>query len=186
MFSLVVLYMLSWVTQSPQDAPPAKTTIRSCPDSWNDTSHGKKASSGKKKSAPRRSGACIELAVSPLDVQEHLQSYSRHENWGITDDQLTQDSWTFSLELTKEELLRDTVAESNPKRVQWTSGSVRVLITTFQLPDGFARTTVRAMFRGYGKADDQFAPQKEFWDLESSNAFEAGIVSELRRRFANL
>lgn len=178
--------MLSWVTQPPQDVPPAKPIVRSCPDSWNDIPHGKKASPSKKKNAPRRSGACIEIAVSPLDVQEYLQSYSRRQNWGIIDDQLTQDSWMFSLELTKEELLRDTVEESNPKRVQWTSGSVRVHINTVQLPDGFARTTVRAMFRGYGRAADQFAPQKEFWDLESSNAFETGVVSELRSRFANL
>ena len=185
MLLFFALYLLFLVARPARDVPPAKPTVRSCPDSWNDAPHGKKTSSNKKKNASAKSGACIELAVSPLDIQEYLQSYSRRENWGITDDQLTLDSWTFSLELVKEELFRDTVAESNPKGVEWTGGSVRVHINTLQLTDGYARTIVRAMFRGHGRATDQFAMQKEYWELDSSNVFETSVVSALRSHFVS-
>jgi hypothetical protein len=185
MLPFFVLYILSWVAQPAQGVPQAKPIVRSCPDSWDDAPRGKKTPSNKKRNASAKSVACIELAVSPLDIQEYLQSYARQENWGITDDQLTQDSWTFSLKLTKEELFRDTAAESSPKGVEWTSGSARVHINTLELTDGYARTTVRAIFRGYGRATDQFAMKKEYWELDSRNAFESGVVSELRSHFAS-
>jgi hypothetical protein len=170
-----------------QATPPAKPVARSCPNSWNDAPRGgKKALSSKKRPAPSKSGACIELTFSALDIQEYLQSHSRKENWGITDDQLTEDSWTFSLDLSKEDMLRDTSIESRPKGVEWTAGSVRVNINTLELPDGLVRATVHALFRGYGRNADQFATHKEYWELESSNAFENSVVSGLRIHFSEL
>ena len=170
-----------------QENAPAKPVVRSCPDSWNEAPHGKKyRPSGKKKNPPKESGACVELASSPLEIQEYLQSFARQERWSITADQLSEDSWTFSLEIDKDELLRDTVDESSPKGIEWTGGTVRVHLSTLQLPDGFARTTVRASFRGFGRNTDQFAMQKEYWELESSNAFENSIASALRNHFSPL
>jgi hypothetical protein len=189
MLSLFVLGALFWLPgAAPQENPPGKPVIRSCPDSWNDAvPHGKKgASSGKKKVAPIKSGACIELAFSSLEIQEYLQSYARQQAWIIATDQLNDDSWTFSLEIDKEELLRDTLAESNPKGVEWTGGSVRVHMNALQLPDGLTRATLRASFRGFGRNTDQFAIHKDYWELESSNAFENSVIAALRDHFSQL
>lgn len=168
-----------------QGNPPAKPLVRSCPDSWTDAAlAGKKRAAGKKKNVRKESGGCIELAFSPLYIQEYLQSYARKERWILSGDQLTEDSWTFSLEIDKEALLRDTAAESSPKGIEWTHGSIRVHINTLQLPDGYARTTVHCVIRGYGRSTDQFAVQKEYWELESSNAFESSVISALRDYFS--
>ena len=110
-----------------QGNAPVKPVVRSCPDSWADAALGgkKKAASGKKNTR-RESGACIELAFPALEIQEYLQSLARKERWVLSADQLTVDSWTFSLEIDKEALLRDTAAEAIPKGIDWTHGSIRV------------------------------------------------------------
>jgi hypothetical protein len=185
---MLALYFgaLWWLFGLPaQGNPPAKPLVRSCPDSWADAAlTSKKKAAGKKKEVPKESGGCIELAFSPLGLQEYLQSYARKERWIRSADQLTEDSWTFSLEIDKEALLRDTVAESNPKGIEWTHGSIRVHINTLQLTNGYARTTVQCVIRGYGRNTDQFAVQKEYWELESSNAFENSVISALRDHFS--
>ena len=168
-----------------QGNAPVKPVVRSCPDSWADAALGgkKKAASGKKNTR-RESGACIELAFPALEIQEYLQSLARKERWVLSADQLTVDSWTFSLEIDKEALLRDTAAEAIPKGIDWTHGSIRVHVNTLQLPDGFARTTVMTRIRGYGRNVDQFATKKEYWELESNNAFENSIISALRDHYS--
>lgn len=187
---MFLLFLISALISLPcslaQENSPAKPLVRSCPDSWKYSApRGKKdGASSKKKQAAVESGVCIELAFSVLDIQEYLQSYARQQRWVITTDQLGEDSWTFSLAIDKDELLRDTTAELNPKGVEWTGGAVRVLINTVPLPDGFSRTTVRASFRGFGNSADQFASHKEYWELESSNVFENSVVSVLRDRFS--
>ena len=170
-----------------QENPSAKPPVKACPDSWDDAASGKKKqASGKKKVAPRQKGVCIELAFSPLDIQEYLQSYGREAHWMISSDQLNEDSWTFSLELNSEELLRDTLPESGPKGVDWKHGSVRVHIDSVLLPDGYARTIIHANFRGFGRNSDQFAVQKEYWDLESSKVFENSLAEVLRNHFSRV
>lgn len=189
-YNMLALYFgaLLWLFGLPaQGNPPTKPPVRSCPDSWADGAFaGKKKPASKKKNGPRESGACVELAFSPLDIQEYLQSYARKERWILSADQLTEDSWTFSLEIDKEALLRDAAAESNPRGIEWTHGSIRVHVNTLQLPDGYARTTVHCVIRGYGRNTDQFAVQKEYWELQSSNAFENSVISTLRARFSGI
>jgi hypothetical protein len=41
----------------------------------------------------------------------------------ITGDQMNKDSWTFSIDLDKDELLRDTTEDSRSKRVEWAGGA---------------------------------------------------------------
>jgi hypothetical protein len=182
----LLLNALIWVsTAAPQQSPPSKPIVRPCADSWNETQSDtkKNRAKGAKKELKKEPGACIELAFSVLEIQEYLQSYARKERWKLTADRLHEDSWTFSLDLDKDELLRNTSADSNPKRVEWKAGTARMNVNTTELADGFTRTIVRASFRGYGRNQDQFAMQKEYWDLESNNAFENSITSALQIYF---
>jgi len=96
---------------------------------------------------------------------------------------VTEDSWTISRELSKEELLGATKRNSGMARVTWTAGVVRLHISTAQVAEGYARTMIRASFRGYGQNGDQFAQQREYWDLESNNNFETSIASTLQAHF---
>jgi hypothetical protein len=182
----LLLSALGWLsTTTAQQSPASKPVVRPCPDSWNNSGWNTKKSRPKspKKETHQESGACIELAFSTLDIQEYLQSYARAQQWKISVDQLTEDSWMFSLELDKEELLRDITEESKSKRVEWTGGTVRVHVNSTQLPEGYARTIIRANFRGYGRSMDQFAPQREYWELDSNSNLENSIVTILRNHF---
>lgn len=184
---LLLLGALAWFSTTPaRQSPPSKPLVRACADSWNDSgSNTKKNRPKSSKNQPAKAaGACVELAFTTLDIQEHLQSYARAQQWKITGDQMTEDSWTFSLELDKEELLRDITEESKSKRVEWTGGTVHVHVNTAQLPDGYARTIIRAYFRGYGRNMDQFAMHQEYWELDSNSNFENSIVAVLRTHFA--
>jgi hypothetical protein len=178
---------LAWLsTTSAQQSPAAKPVVRACADSWNDPRSNTKKNRPKnsRKGTPPESGACAELVSSTLEIQEYLQSYARAQQWKITADQMNEDSWTFSLEIDKDELVRDTTDDSKKKRVEWTAGVVRVHVNTAQLRDGYSRTIVRARFRGYGRPADQFAMEKEYWDLDSNNNFENSVVTALRTHFA--
>jgi hypothetical protein len=178
---------LLWLSvASAQQSTAAKPAVRSCADSWSDSSSNAKKSRPKSstKETQQKTGACIELAFSALEIQEYLQSYARTQQWKISDDRVNEDSWTFSLELDKDKLLRDTTEDSRNSGVEWTGGSVRVHVNTAQLPDGYSRTIVRASFRGYGRSADQFAIQKEYWQLDSNNNFESAMVSALRSHFS--
>lgn len=177
---------LAWffAVSTPQ-IKPAKPVVRPCADSWNDSGSNAKKNRPKnlRKETHQKTGACIELAFSTLEIQEYLQSYARTQQWKISDDQVNEDSWIFSMELNKDELLRDTTEDSRNRGVEWTGGIVRVHVNTVLVPDGYSRTIVRASFQGYGRSTDQFAPQKEYWQLESNNNFENSIVSALRSHF---
>jgi hypothetical protein len=182
----LLLTALAWLsTKSAQQGPVSKPVVRACADSWNDSAFKAKKNRPKKsqKGTYAESGACVELASSALEIQEYLQSYGRTQQWKITADQMNEDSWMFSLEVDKDELLRDTTEDSQKKRVEWAMGVIRVHVNTAQIPDGYARTIVRASFRGYGRPADQFAMEKEYWELDSNNNFENSIVSALRAHF---
>lgn len=178
--------VLAWffAVSTPQSTP-AKPVVRPCADSWNDSGSNAKKNRPKnlRKETHQKTGACIELAFSTLEIQEYLQSFARTQQWKISDDQVNEDSWIFSMELNKDELLRDTTEDSRNRGVEWTGGIVRVHVNTVPVPDGYSRTIARASFRGYGRSADQFAPQKEYWQLESNNNFENSIVSALRSHF---
>jgi len=185
MILLLTTALIWFSSAAARQSPVSQTVVRPCADSWNSNSNGKKNRPKSAKKAPaQETGACLELAFSALEIQEYLQSHAREEQWKISEDQMTEDSWIFSLELEKSELLRDTTEDTKSKRVEWTGGSVRVHVNTAQLPDGYSRTIVRASFRGYGRSADQFAMQREYWDLDSNNNFEESILKALRTRFA--
>lgn len=177
---------LTWLwAASAQQNPSPKPVVRPCADSWND-SGSKTKKSGRKnsgKETPQETGACIELALSTLEIQEYLQSLVRTRQWKISGERITEESWTFSMELGKDEFLRATTEDSRNKGVEWTGGIVRVHMNTAELPDGYSRTIVQARFRGYGRSVDQFATQKEYWELESTNNFENSIISAIRSHF---
>lgn len=177
---------LTWLSAGPaRQSTAAKPVVRPCADSRSDSSSNAKNHRPKRptKKTHQETGACIELAFSTLEIQEYLQSYARTQQWKISDDQVNEDSWIFSMELNKDELLRDTTEDSRNRGVEWTEGSVRAHVNTVSVPDGYSRTIVRASFRGYGRSADQFAPQKEYWQLESNNNFENSIVFALRSHF---
>jgi hypothetical protein len=178
--------VLMWLSAgSAQQSTAAKPVVKPCADSWSDS--GSQAKKHRPKSSTKKAhqeaGACIELAFSTLEIQEYLQSYARTQQWKVSESAVNEDSWTFSRELDKDELLRDTTEDSNKKRVEWTGGTVRVHVNTVQLPDGYSRTIVRGIFRGYGRSIDQFAIQKEYWELDSNNNLENSIVSVVRTHF---
>jgi len=183
---LLFLSALSWLSAtSAQQNSASKPVARPCAESWKDlrTDTKKNRPKSPNKDSRKEQGACIELAFSTLEIQEYLQSHARTQQWGISEDRMNEDTWTFSMELSKDELLRDTTEDSRNRRVEWTGGSVRVHVNTAPLPDGYSRTIVRANFRGYGRSADQFAMQKEYWQLDSNNSFENSIVSALRSHF---
>jgi len=130
-----------------------------------------------------QAGGCIELAFAPLEIQEYLQSYARSQQWKISQERVTEDSWTISRELSKEELLDATKRNTSTARISWTAGVVLLHIGTVQVADGFARSLIRASFRGYGQNRDQFAQQREYWELESNNSLETSIASALQAHF---
>jgi len=70
---------------------------------------------------------------------------------------LTEDSWSFSRELSKDELLSFTNKNTNLARVNWSGGAALVQVSTVPAAEGFARMVIRASFRGYGQNADQFA-----------------------------
>jgi hypothetical protein len=177
---------LIWLLATPaQQGPAPKPVVRPCADSWNDSGASSKKSRPKrsKKDVRPETGTCVELAFSALEIQEYLQSHAREEQWKMTGDQMTEDSWTFSRELGKEDLLRNITDDSKKKRVDWNAGTVRVHVNSVRLPDGYTRTIIRASFRGYGRGEDQFAVKQEYWELESNKNFENSMVSALLTHF---
>ena len=184
MLFLFAISLLQKPAASPSQLPQASGTGRSCTGSWNTSAP--EAKKKRPKNSPKESHdapACIELSASALDIQEYLQSFSRNQHWTIVEEHVTEDSWIFSLAMSKDELVGSTKAGSDSEKVQWRSGSALVQISSVTLADGFTRTIVRARFRGYGEAADKFAPQPGYWELESNGTFEASIVSTLKARF---
>jgi hypothetical protein len=178
---------LTWLLAIPaQRTPASKPVVRPCAEPWKTLERETKKNGSKspRKETNKEAGACIELAISALETQEYLQSYARTQQWKISGEQITEYTWTFSMEISRDQLLRDTTEDSKNKRVEWTGGTVRVHVDTAQLLDGCSRTIVRASFRGYGRSGDQFATQKEYWELDSNSNLENTIVSALRSHFA--
>jgi len=184
MLFLLAILLLQKPAASPSQAPQTSGTARPCTGFWNTSVPG--ARKKPPKNAPKGlqdTPGCIELSASPLDIQEFLQSFSRNQHWTIIGEHVTEDSWIFSLAMSKDDLVGATKALLNSEKVQWQSGTAQVQIISATLADGFTRTIVRARFRGYGEATDKFAPKREYWELESNGTLEASIVSTLMARF---
>lgn len=185
MIHLLFYLLMSGAVALPGQGTQATAVSRPCAAGWNDPGPeaSKKRPKNAKEDPQKKAGACLELAFPPLEIQEYLQSYVRSQQWKIGEEHLTEDSWTFSRELSKDELLSATGKNTTATRVNWSGGLALVHISTAQVADGFARTVIRASFRGYGQNEDQFAQQREYWDLESNNNLEASISSALKSHF---
>jgi hypothetical protein len=182
---LLFSLLMSGSVVLPNQSTGARVVARPCAEGWNNTGPEakKKRPKNAKEDPQSNAAACIELAVPQLEIQEYLQSYVRSEQWKIGEEHLTEDSWTFSRELSKDELVSATSKNTSAARVTWTGGIALVRVSTVQVADGFARTVIRASFRGYGQNADQFAQQREYWELESNNNLETSISSALKAHF---
>lgn len=127
--------------------------------------------------------ACIELRFSALDIQEYLQSYVRSKQWRIAEELTSEDSWTFSRELSKDELLRVTKMDPNVTDVDWSGGKAVVQVNTAELVDGFTRTTIHTSFRGFGQSTDHVAMPKAWWLMDSNQSLEDSLISALENHF---
>ena len=163
----------------------ASVVARPCAEGWDSAGPGTKKKPPKhgKGEPQNKPGACIELSFPPLEIQEYLQAYTRSQHWKISQERVTEDSWTIARELNKDELLGATKRNTNMARISWTGGVVLLRVVSVQVANGFARTVIRASFRGYGQNGDQFAQQREYWELESNNNFETSIASTLQSHF---
>jgi hypothetical protein len=170
--------------QSQNSAPAG--SVRPCAADWNTVTNQKnKKHHNASKDVQQTTDACIEVASSPLEIQEYLQAFARKQQWSITEEHETEDSWVFARDLNREEFLKATKKTAPADKVDWTGGSVMVHINTFQLSGGFSRTIVRAEFRGYGQSKDQFAMQREYWTLESNGSLETALTNILADHFAS-
>ena len=163
----------------------ASSPVRTCPANWSVPAGKKMPGKKAKASAAKASAACIEVAAGMLEIQEYLQSLGRKEKWALSDEHLMEDSWVFSRELSKQELLDATKRNSNSARVEWAGGTATVNVSSIVLPDGITRTVIDASFRGYGTNADQFAPEKEYWDLESNGNLEQSLIAALKSHFVS-
>jgi hypothetical protein len=128
-------------------------------------------------------GTRIEMRFPPLEIQEYLQAFVRKQQWKISEENLTEDSWVFSRSLSRDELLKNTKKNAAADTVDWASGVAVIRVNTVQLSGGIARTSIRVAFRGYGQSSDQFAMQREYWDLESNETLENFLISALTGHF---
>ena len=185
MFPLLFYLLLPGPAALPNQSTSARAVTRACGEGWDGTGPKakKKLSKHAKEDSQNKAAACIELAFSPLEIQEYLQSYVRSQQWKFGEEHLTEDSWTFSRELGKDELLRFTNKNEKLSGVTWSGGSALVQVSTVQVGEGFARTVIHASFRGYGQNGDRFAQQREYWELESNNNLETLIRSALEAHF---
>jgi hypothetical protein len=184
-FPLLFYLLLSGPAALPNQSTGARAVTRACAEGWDSTAPRAKKKPPKraKEDSQNKAAACIELAFSPLEIQEYLQSYVRNQQWKFGEEHLTEDSWTFSRELSKDELLSFTDKNANLARVNWSGGAALVHVSTVQVGEGFARTVIRASFRGYGLNEDQFTQRREYWELESNNNLETSIRSALEAHF---
>jgi len=185
MFHLLFSLLMSASAAVPLQDTGTSVVVRSCAEGWDSAGpEAKKSRPRHEKEGPQnKAGACIELAFPPLEIQEYLQAYTRSQKWKINQERVTEDSWTIARELNKDELLGATKRNTSMARISWTGGVVLLRVVTVQLANGFARTVIRASFRGYGQNGDQFAQQREYWELESDNSFETSIASTLQAHF---
>jgi len=185
MLSLLFYLLLSGPRALPYQSTTARAVTRACAEGWDGAGPKakKKLPKHAKRDSQNKAAACIELAFSPLEIQEYLQSYIRSQQWKFGEEHLTEDSWSFSRELSKDELLSFTNKNTNLARVNWSGGAALVQVSTMPAAEGFARMVIRASFRGYGQNADQFAQPREYWELESNNNLEASIRSALEAHF---
>ena len=172
---------------SAQQSLAPEVGVRPCAPGSQEADGEQKPAKTKKKNAGQaktNSGvACLEVHFSSLDVQEHVQAFVRTQKWHVGDEQIGEAFLSFSMALTKDDLLGYTTPDAAVAHVQWRSGKVVVLVKTADLADGYARTIVSAHFEGFGESDDVFAMQRASWTLLSNGKLEAMLISGLRAHY---
>jgi hypothetical protein len=156
--------------------------IRECKPGFDASTKKKPERSRKSKIADDlavTSPVCLEIRYPALMIQERLQKYVRAQRWNISDEQTSEDTWTFSLMLSKDQLSSYTKPLVLPK-IAWHGGKASIQLRTSELPDGYTRAVISARFDGYGDAEDQFAVQHESWPLSSNGTLESHLLSALK------
>jgi len=164
-----------------QQAKSVEPVSRECTSSG-DLAHAKKSH----KSSKRRTSSqielnpvCSEVRDSILAAQEYLQKYVREQRRSLSDEQVSEDMWTFSLDLGKDELIR--YAKLSPEaRIDWTGGKALLNVRTSALDDGFTRVIVTMRVDAYGEPEDKFVPRPKSWPVPSNGSLEAALLSALR------
>ena len=124
--------------------------------------------------------ACMEASGTALHIQEQLQSFVREQRLLVSNEDINETTWTFDVGFNKEELLHYASPDSSSSRVDWQDGKAAVVIRSWDLGDGYARTIVSAKFQGFGESSDSFATQRSPWPLISNGTLEAKIIEGLR------
>ena len=179
----IIFPLVVWGRQdssAPLSARPCKTSDRG------DTTP-KKPNKQKKHSRPEQQSdtgnACVEAAGSAIHIQEQLQSFVRQQRCLVSNEDVSETTWTFDVGFNKEQLLQYANPDSSSERVNWQDGKAAVVVRSWDLGDGFARTIVSAKFQGFGESSDAFATQRSPWILISNGSLEAKIIEGLRTRF---
>lgn len=170
---------LSVSARQSADAPAG---VRACNAQETDAGGGKKPvnrKKGKGQTETNMGEACVEVHSASLDVQEQLQAFVRKQKWRAGEEEIGESFWSFSMALSKEELLDYATPDPANERVEWRSGKAVVLVKTADLRDGYARTIVTAHFEGFGEPQDTFAMKRESWTLRSNGKLEATLTSAL-------
>lgn len=175
--ALLWLCSTAWGQQAKFVAPVS----RECTSSG-DLAHARKSQkSSKRKASPpiELKGVCSEVRDSALATQEYLQKYVREQRWSLSNEQVSEDMWSFSLDLGKDELIR--YAKLSPEaRIDWSGGRALLNVRTSSLDDGFARVVVTMRIDAYGEPEDKFVPRPKSWPVPSSGSLEATLLSALR------
>jgi hypothetical protein len=161
-------------------------SVRSCKASEQSATSSKKPGKQKKHRGTEQqndtASACVEAAGSAIHIQEQLQSFVRQERWAVSNEDISETTWTFDVAFNKEQLLFYAKPDSSSDRVEWQDGKAQVVVRSWDLGDGFARTIVSAKFQGAGESSDSFATQRSPWTLVSKGTLESKIVEGLRAR----
>jgi hypothetical protein len=183
---LLATFLLDDATSAKQNAA-RDSGVRSCGVPPQEAATATKPAKRKKNSGTRAqaddASTCLEVHASALEVQEHLQKLVREQRWPIGDEDVHETLWSFNLDLSKEELLSYAKPELTTEHVNWQGGKAVVLVTTVDLSNGYARTTVSAQFKGFGESEDTFATKRAFWTLTSNGKLEARLTEALKTRF---
>lgn len=173
---------------SAQQSPARDLGVRPCKvPGWEapgEEKPGKRKNKKAEQAETNPGKACLEVHASSLEVQEHLQAFVREQRWGVGDEDISEDVWSFSMQLSKQQLLSYTKLDATTERVNWRNGKASVFIQTTELNDGYTRTVVRAYFDGFGESkDDIYAMKRDSWKLPSNGSLEATLVGALHAHF---
>jgi len=177
----MILPHISWARQ---DSSPLR--VRPCKASDQTAVSSKKAGKQKKHRGTEppndTASACVEASGSAIHIQEQLQSFVRQQRWPVSNEDISETTWTFDVSFNKERLLLYAQPDSSSERVEWQDGKAHVVVRSWDLGDSFARTIVSAKFEGSGESTDSFATQRSPWTLISKGILETKIVQGLGTR----